>query len=404
MSSIKTILYKQKTLKNGQHPVMLYLNEGRVYRLSLGYSCFKKDWNEKAGKFRNTYPNANVKNLNIRKAELLANEIVDEFVRQGERFNYDIFKKKFRNEEEKNTSNFYDFFQEMIEEKRQLGKIGTMQVYHDALNVLKKFHPKPLEFDKFNYKFLKGLETYLFSRGNNGGSISVRQRTIRAVYYEAVRRDLVEKESNPYSTSTNKNGYSLSHLKSNANPKAMSLEELQLLKSFDLNTYPELTNSWRYFMFSFLTFGINFIDLANLTSENIINGRLNYIRQKTGKSFNILLVDEAKQFISELKNDSKYIFPIFNENIHISEQQKKDRSKKVLKKVNKDLKIIAQILGIETHLTFYSARHTSATTLKRKGISTDVISEALGHRNLDVTQRYLKSFSSEVLDNAIVNL
>ena len=72
-----------------------------------------------------------------------------------------------------------------------------------------------------------------------------------------------------------------------------------------------------------------------------------------------------------------------------------------MKQVNKDLKQIAKLLDIQSHITFYCARHTSATTLKRRGVSTDIISEALGHKNLEITQVYLSKFGSEVLDEAL---
>jgi integrase/recombinase XerD len=285
-----------------------------------------------------------------------------------------------------------------------LGKAGTMKTYKDAYSTLKKHHPKDFKFDKLDYNLLKGLENELFGRGNTGGGISVRMRTIKAVYYEAVRRGYASKESKPYSTTTNKDGYSLAKLKSVRNPKALTLEELDLFKSFDIEKHPELADSWRMFMFSFRTFGMNFIDISNLQKSNIKSGRINYIRQKTGKSFSILIVKEAMEIMEHFKTHKDYIFPIFDEDFHITPIQKKNRSERVQRQVNKDLKRIAKIQGIETHITFYSARHTTATTMKRKGIATDIISEALGHADLQVTQTYLSKFGNEVLDGAIMGL
>lgn len=403
MSTIKTILYTQKTLKNGLHPVMLYIYEEKPYRLSLGYACSQKDWDAKNCRFNKSYPNAKTKNLNIRKAELLAAEIIDDFIRQGIRFSYNTFKKLFKGDKEDKKSCFV-FFQEMIEEKKALGKIGTMKAYKDAFLTLKKYHPQDFHFDAFNYNLLKGLETSLFARGCTGGGIGSRMRSIKAVYYEAIRRGFAKKELNPYSTNTNKEGYSLAKLKSIRNPKALTAREVELLKNFDLVKYPNLANSWRYFMFSFKTFGMNFIDICNLKVTDLINNRINYVRQKTGKSFSILIVNETQEIIEYFNSDKKYLFPIYDEKVHITPIQQKNRSLKVLKKINKDLKIIASILEIETHMTFYTARHSSATTMKRKGIATDIISEALGHSDLSITQHYLNKFENEVLDQAILNL
>ena len=61
MSSIKTILYVHKTLKNDQHPVMLYLYEDKPYRISPGYSATEKEWDEAQGRFRKNVDNYKAK-------------------------------------------------------------------------------------------------------------------------------------------------------------------------------------------------------------------------------------------------------------------------------------------------------------------------------------------------------
>ncbi len=403
MSTIKTILYVQKTLKNQQHPVMLYLYEDKVYRISLGYSCTPKEWDETQGRFRKNVDNYKVKNLNLRKFELKASEICDNFVREGKRFDFVDFKNKFFGVRTAEKT-FYEFFEDMIKEKKSLGKIGTMMAYKDAYSTLKKYKGGNVKFTEVNYAFLKGLETFLFQKGCTGGGIGARFRSIKAVFYEGIRRGLAKKELNPFSTTMNKDGYSLSKLKSEKNPRSLSVEDLKRIKNFDYSQYPELKKSYLYWMFSFRMFGMNFIDICTLTKENYQNGRIMYHRQKTSKPFNLKVPAEAESIINYFASESEYLFPIYNENIHKTPQQKKDRTMKVLKRTNKDIKKIANILGIETHLTFYVARHSSATTLKRNGISTDIISEALGHSNTQITQWYLKQFDNAVLDEAMARL
>ena len=149
-------------------------------------------------------------------------------------------------------------------------------------------------------------------------------------------------------------------------------------------------------------FGMNFADMCDLKRNDMQDGRILYKRNKTGKMFNLKISGKAQEIINYLSStEGKYLFPILNEHIHKTPTQIKDRTHKVLKKVNKDLKIIANLLSIKTPITFYVARHSSATTLKRNGISTEIISEALGHANSMVTQRYLKKFDNSVLDNAM---
>jgi site-specific recombinase XerD len=66
--------------------------------------------------------------------------------------------------------------------------------------------------------------------------------------------------------------------------------------------------------------------------------------------------------------------------------------------LNKDLKKIAKKLKIDVDLTSYVLRHSFATTLRRKGASVEKISQAMGHRNTDITMAYLKRFSNEEVD------
>lgn len=401
MSTVKTILYTHKTLKNQQHPVMLYLYEDKPYRISLGYSCSPREWDDAQGRFRKNVENYKVKNLNLRKYELKASEITDDFVRQGKRFEFDEFKRRFLGIKVVEKT-FYEFFETMIAEKQSLGKIGTMMAYQDGLSTLKRYKPGNVKFAEVTYAFLKGLETFLYQNGCTGGGIGARMRSIKAAYYEGIRRGFVAKEVNPFSTTMNKDGYSLSKLKSTRNPKALSAEELQKLKEFDPATVGgRRAKSYLLFMFSYRMFGMNFADIAALKKESLQSGRITYHRQKTGKLFNLKVSDEAQKIIELFASESEYVFPIYNGNIHISPTQKKDRARKILKETNKDLKVIGAELGFQTHVTFYVARHSAATTLKRNGVSTEVISETLGHESPLITQTYLKQFDNGVLDAAM---
>ena len=64
------------------------------------------------------------------------------------------------------------------------------------------------------------------------------------------------------------------------------------------------------------------------------------------------------------------------------------------------MRTIAKDAGIEGKFTSYSIRHSWATIAKFVGIPVEVISEGLGHRFLNTTEIYLKSFENEVLDEA----
>ena len=143
------------------------------------------------------------------------------------------------------------------------------------------------------------------------------------------------------------------------------------------------------FTFSYLAGGINFVDIAYLKSNNIIDGRLVYIRKKTKKLIKLPLQAKAIELIDKYKSsDSQNLFPILSK-YHKTDQQKTNRVHKVITKVNRYLKIVGKDLNISIDITTYLARHSYATVLKRSGVATSIISESLGHSSEKVTQIYL---------------
>lgn len=280
-------------------------------------------------------------------------------------------------------------------------RLGKARVYHNFGSAFGKFK----KLDKFkladiDYNFLKSYEKYLFKNGSTGGGVHNYMRILRAIVNEGLRRKFMAKDDYPFKGQFNPNGYSLSHLKSNASPRALTQMDIEKIKAFPLENHPELVFAWKVFMFTYYAFGINFADIASLKKSDIQGGRINYVRAKTGRHYSVPIKKEMADIISEMqRQDSEYLFPIFTEGVHITAQQKFNRRHKILKQVNDALKEIAQILGIEASLTTYVARHTFATMLKEKDVNIALISEALGHKELSTTQAYLKKFDQGRLDD-----
>ncbi len=85
---------------------------------------------------------------------------------------------------------------------------------------------------------------------------------------------------------------------------------------------------------------INFVDIAYLTKDNLIDGRLVYTRRKTKKLIKLPLQANAIDFLDRYKNsDNLCLFPILSI-FHKTDQQKANRVHKVIIKVNKYLKVI----------------------------------------------------------------
>ena len=153
--------------------------------------------------------------------------------------------------------------------------------------------------------------------------------------------------------------------------------------------------------------GASFVDIAFLKMKNIINGRIEYKRQKTGKLHSIPISKPLQEILDRYMKGKK-------ENDFILGIVKSDDLKKQLievradlKRYNKSLKEIGTLCGIESSISSYVARHSYATNAKKLGVPTAVISEALGHKTEMITQVYLDSFENDVVDKyheKVINL
>ena len=242
----------------------------------------------------------------------------------------------------------------------------------------------------------------MWQRGQNllENTIGKRFRTLRVLYNIAIERNLVKRDLYPF------HAFKVSKLHQATAKRAISKEEImQIIDYRGKDMYTRLAID--LFAFSYFSAGINFVDMAHLTPSNIVDGRLIYTRQKTGKLIRLPLQPKAREIIDKYIAPSRigqnYIFPILS-SFHKTEVQQRNRLHKVLSNVNKRLKEVGKELQIPIDLTTYVARHSYATVLKRSGVSTSLICETLGHSSEKVTQIYLDSFGNSQIDAAMQNL
>lgn len=396
-ASIKPILYPQKTLKNGKHPIMIQIIKDRkVRRISLGYSATVKQWDFTNNKPTKHYPERIELEAVIRKKiSDLAKQILE----------LDLDEKSYTTEtivlnakRKRKSVSVVNYMEEIISSLKTANRIGNSEQYQTCKNALLAFNKgKDMNFNQIDFSFLNKFENWFKSRDCKQTTISSYQRTLRATFNRAINENIISPELYPYKQ------YKIGKLNTTTQKRAIKEIDIVKIEEQNFETDTRLFLSRNIFLFSYYTIGTNFIDIANLTWESVKDGRVKYHRAKTHKPFSIVLTPKAIEILRHYKRikTDKYIFPIFSEDTHISATQKNNRLHKVLKQTNEDLKVIAGICGITENLTTYVARHSAATILKRKGISTTMISELLGHETEEITQTYLDTFENIVLDKAV---
>lgn len=154
-------------------------------------------------------------------------------------------------------------------------------------------------------------------------------------------------------------------------------DELQAFTTIELNN-PDLELARDLFVFGCWT-GISFIDIKNLTTENItMLGGSPWIvskRQKTGVPFQIKLMDIPMQIIKRYE-PYRISSNLFNIGSHDT--------------INKRIKEVAKLCGIEKRTSFHLSRHTFAVLALNYGMPIESVSKILGHTNITTTQIYAK--------------
>ncbi len=401
-ATINVVCYKWKILANGEYPLMLRIcKDGKKKYQSLGISVLPRYWDFTRNKPKPNCPNKEyIQKIILDKQTELQQRMLEFNSEQKEYTTTTLLNDENKKFELKTVSQFY---QELIEQCKSNDKCGNRLIYKSSYNSLKVFTKNQLDipFSAIDVSWLNKYEKWLRSKGNKETTMSLMFRTLRSAYNKAIKAKCARKSDYPFDE------YKINKFDTKTQKRAIAKTEvLKFTKEVDnigKRQYVQLSKD--IFIFSYLCGGINFTDIANLTKANITNGRLHYIRQKTGKLIKLGISEEAMQIIKKYESESKgYLFPILNANIHKTPLQKQNRIHKTLGKINKNLKLIAAQLNVDANMTTYVARHSFASVLKKSGVSIALISEALGHSDLSTTQVYLDSFDNEQIDAAMQNL
>ena len=401
-ASVSIVCYKSKTLSNGESPLMLQISKNgkRKYK-SLGISISPKFWDFTKNRLRTNCPNKEyIQKIIFDKQAEIQQHILELNSEQKEYTPTSLLNDQKNKFELKTVCQFY---LELIEQYAQESKCGNRLIYKSSFNSLKTFtHDKlDIPFSDIDTDWLKRYEKWLRSKGNKETTISLMFRTLRSTYNKAIKAKCARKSDYPF------DDYKINKFDTTTQKRAIAKTDVLKFttegQSIGKQQYMELSKD--IFVFSYLCGGINFTDIANLTNENIQNGRLHYIRQKTKKPIKIGIPQEAMQIIEKYSKESNgYLFPILNSKVHKTALQKQNRIHKILGKVNKNLKLLAAQLGVEANVTTYVARHSFASVLKKSGVNIALISEALGHSDIATTQIYLDNFDDEQMDEAMKSL
>ncbi|SHI01803.1 Site-specific recombinase XerD [Chryseolinea serpens] len=395
-SSIVLSLDTRREKADKTYPIILRLSHnGKTTGISTGYSVPETSWDEESRQIKKSYKGLeNVTRINnlLVKERSKALDIIARLHDRNELDYLSITELKGLISADGNKETFFQYTEKQIKELIKLNRIGNARNYSNILREVKKFRNEvDFPFRELNYTFLKKFESYYFEKGLSENGLSVYMRGVRAILNKAIADKLVEKEAYPFDQYT---------IPSKPTKKrAISLSAIQKIVKLKLAPKTNLAESRNIFLISFYMMGAPFIDLAFLKKENIVDGRIQYRRRKTGKFFDIKITEKLKPILNHYikgKEKNEYLLPI------IKRTELVDQYKDIQwaqKRYNKRLKDIADKAGIQEKLTSYVSRHSFASLANNMAIPVTAISEMLGHQKLSTTQVYLAGLQKDAIDN-----
>lgn len=308
-------------------------------------------------------------------------------------FTFDGFEQLYF--EKRNVTNSVSFaFDRYVEQLKTEKRLTTAESYNSAKNSLESYK-KNLTFADITPKFLSKYENWMIENEKSITTIGIYLRSLRVIY----NVQNIDKSIYPFGEGESK--YTIPTGENTK--KALSIDEISRIYSYKAPEHSTTDMAKDYWLFLYLSNGMNVRDFCLLKWSNIDENILTYNRAKTkrtrkkGKSISVALKPETWSIIKKWGQPSltkdAYIFPHLKNGM--TAEDEKAIVKQLTKTINKYMKRIAIDLKIDKTITTYFARHSFATVLKRSGAKVELISELLGHSSVIVTENYLDSFEKE---------
>ena len=270
---------------------------------------------------------------------------------------------------------------------------GTSNVYKQTASRLKAFdcHIEKRTFDDIDIAWLQRFDDYLALTAPKKNARNIHHRNIRRIFNYAI----------------NEKGLSIAYpfrsfkIKAEATAKrALSIDQIRLLRSYPIGE-PHLAKYRDIFMLMTYLRGINGADLFSALKSNVVNGRLEYFRKKTGTFYSVKIEPEAQAIIDKYPGD-KFLIDVCETWSNPTDY---------LRRMDKGLKKIGPMErkgqgGKKTYkailpdLASNWARHTFASLGIELHIPIEMVSESLGHKIGSPTTAIYVHYIRQQVDDA----
>lgn len=268
-------------------------------------------------------------------------------------------------------------------------KPGTRITYEVTARKIRAYDAKAdtLRFEDITKRWLLGFDEFMAKTAPSANARNIHLRNIRTVFNDAIDEEVTT-------------AYPFRKFRITPEPtRDRSLTRAELQTLFDYPCEPSQVEYRDMFKLVFLLCGINIGDLAAV--REIINGRIDTVRSKTGQPISVAVLPEASRII-EAYRGSAYILNIGDRYADYRgyAHRVNDNLKKIGKKYNPHTKRW-EGEPLFPDLSIYWARYSWATIAAELDVPERTIGAALGHSTRkSVTNIYTRNDMRKKVEEA----
>lgn len=389
MAKLKIYLDARAVPEGRPAPLKLSItHKGRTALLSLGVAVMPSQWDMKNGKVCQ-HKNKAAINSYIENRVAEAEAALMRLVVNGECESLSVMQirdkiKSALDGRPERRESFVDCLLSFAKNKKE----GTRGLYMQTLRRMEAYDAgiRDKGFEDITREWLQGFDRFMERTSPSKNARNIHLRNIRAVFNDAIDDDKTT-------------AYPFRKFKIRPVPTAkrsLTVEQLRTLFDYPVEEYQR--RHLDMFKLTFYLIGINTVDLYNL--ERITaDGRVEYVRAKTGREYSIKVEPEAMEIIERYRGKKKLLDIADTYNNHVDWRKRMNTALQRIGEVEIGKHGKKSVSPIFPEITTYWARHTWATLAAELEIPKETIAAALGHGGNTVTDIYI-NFNNRKIDEA----
>lgn len=374
MANVSFYLDKRRARQDGTMPLRLTVRfNNKVVMVATDVRITPAQWHPTLSRIIG-HPRRKQLNSYLDSLRLNAEQAIHDLTAAGETLTTKIVRSRIvsRGKVDNSQPTFIELFSRVAEDARS--KERTREIYRATLKKINLYAeslgvpPDAWTFEDITRSWLSDFDAWLMDCSPSKNARNIHLRNIRHVCNVAVSEHLT--------TFYDFRGFSIKAVPTVK--RSLSVEKLRQL--FALNVEPHQRKYLDCFKLIFCLIGINTIDLCHLRKSDVVEGRIEYKRSKTGRDYSIRLEPEAQALVEKYAGEGDWLLDILDRYANF-----KDFAHRLNENLQKMGSVEVGKHGKKTReplfpsLTTYWARHSWATIAASLDIPNETIAAALGH-------------------------